>query len=123
MDELERLKTTDGVRDAFTKAKVVFADDKHTFNHVADEARSGGDTRINVSKVAIDFGNSRRGRKVYVDRSGKEALATGAESPHAHRYTPAAPISREELEQMRNGDIPNTEPPLPARTQSTGEET
>ncbi|CAB3769386.1 alanine racemase [Paraburkholderia solisilvae] len=47
----------------FDEARVVFSDQEHTFDKVAAEART------NSSEVSIRFGNSPRGRKVYVDDS------------------------------------------------------
>ncbi|NKJ49328.1 alanine racemase [Burkholderia sp. SG-MS1] len=76
--DLERLKTTEGILDAFANSKVVLSDDNHPFDKLAEEAKEGGDKRINVSKVSIDFGTSPRVRKVYVDRTDQQNAADNA---------------------------------------------
>jgi alanine racemase len=54
-------RSTPDARRLIGETRVVFSDQKHTFDKVAAEAGT------NSSEVSIRFGNSPRGRKVYVD--------------------------------------------------------
>ena len=106
--QLHDLDTEEGIRKTFTNANVVFSDADRPFDDLAAEAKDGGDKRINVSKVSIDFGTSPRVRRTYVDHTDRQ---NAAPVQGAARRAPS-PLTAEELEQMRHGEIPNTEPPL-----------
>lgn len=92
-------------KELLSRAKVVFADNKHTFDVVARLARS------NSSMVSIGLGNSPRVRKIHVDRE-----PSGAAPADSIAARMPGPLSAEEIAALQTASIPNTEPDVPEAT-------